>query len=91
MVYQADKGSSFDGEEIEAYLMLPFCHFKSPMTLKTFRKISLEMSSVGYSTFQVHPEFSYGDPTIPTHTIETVESRGLGGYWDMKSRGESRA
>ncbi len=85
-VYQADKGSSFDGEEIEAYLRLPFNNSKSPSTLKTYRKAIIEMTAEGYSAVRFHPDFSYGDPTISQHlaseTTTELAIQGLGGYWD---------
>lgn len=82
-VYQADKGSSFDGEEIEAFLRLSFNNSKSLATLKTYRKGTIEMTTAGYSVIRVYPDFSYGDPSIRQHVMETVEIQGLGGYWDL--------
>ena len=82
-VYQADKGSSFDGESIEAILQLPFNHSKSPNTIKSYRRAQLEMTTVGYSAIRMHPEFSYGDADIATHALTTTEVQGAGGYWDI--------
>ena len=87
MVYQADKGSSFDGDEIEAYVWLPFNHAKSPEVLKTYRKATIEMTAAYYSALQFRPEFSYGDPLIQTHITETKEIQGHGGYWDLSNWG----
>jgi hypothetical protein len=83
MVYQAGKGSSFDGEEIEAYIWLPFNHSKSPDVLKSYRKATLEMTSTGYCSIRFSVEFSYGDTDIQTHLNETKEILGTGGYWDL--------
>lgn len=87
MVYQADKGSSFDGEEIEAYVWLPFNHSNSPEVLKTYRKATVEMTALYYSALQLRPEFSYGDPLSQTHITETKEIQGHGGYWDLSNWG----
>ncbi len=87
-VYQADKGSSFDGEEIEAYIWLPFNHSKSPETLKSYRKATIEMTSTGYSSLRINPEFSYGDPGIQSHLTEIQEILGVGGYWDLSNWNE---
>jgi len=83
MVYEADKGSSFDGEDIEAWLWLPFNHSKSPSVLKSYRKATIEMSAIGYSTFRATAEFSYADSDRQTHLSETMETQGSGGYWDV--------
>lgn len=82
-VYQADKGSSFDGEAIEAYLRLPFNHSKSPNTIKSYRRAQIEMTAVGYSAIRFHPEFSYGDQDIASHLTNTSEVQGAGGYYDI--------
>lgn len=86
-VYQADKGSSFDGEDIEAYLRIPFNNI-SPRTIKRFRKSLLEMSSVGYTSIRFQPEFDYGDPYYSSHILQTTTAQGTGGYWDVNTWGE---
>lgn len=87
-VYQADKGSSFDGEEIEAYLRLPFNNTNSPRIIKRYRKALLEMSSVGYTSIRFQPEFDYGDSYFASHLLQTVTGQGTGGYWDVDTWGE---
>ncbi len=87
-VYQGDKGSSFDGEDIEAYLRLPFNNTRSPRQIKRYRKAVLEMSSVGYTSIRFQPEFSYGDSDIAPHELQTATGQGTGGYWDVSTWGE---
>jgi len=82
-VYQADKGSSFDGAEIEAFVRLAFNHSKSPTTIKRYRKAALEMSAVGYSVVRMHPDFSYGDPDIAQHLLTSTAVQGSGGTWNV--------
>lgn len=81
-VYQADRGSSFDGEPIESYLRMPFNNINSPRYRKRFRKAVMEMSATGYASIRFQPEFSYGDPDVGTHRLQTGEVTGAGGYWD---------
>jgi len=83
MVYQADKGSSFDGEDIEAYLWLPFNHSKSPEVLKSYRKATIEMTATGYAALRFGVEFSYGDTDMQSHRTEMKAIAGTGGYWDL--------
>lgn len=83
MVYQTDKGSSFDGEDIEAYFRTAFNHMKSPTTVKSFLKASFEMSVDGYSVIRVHPEFSYGDTRYARHLLQEEESFGSGDRWNI--------
>jgi len=82
-VYQADKGSSFDGEAIEAYLRMPFNNMRSPRSRKRYRKAVLEMTAVGYSSIRFQPEFTYGDSDIASHVTATETVQGAGGYWDV--------
>lgn len=83
MVYQADKGSSFDGEAIEAYLRIPFHHFKSPAHIKSFLKAMIEVEAVGYAAIRIHPDFNYGSGQSAQHILQTLEIQGGGGYWDV--------
>lgn len=84
MVYQADKGSSFDGAEIEAYIQLPFNNSNYPSYLKTYRKASIEMSAQKYAEIMIAPDFSYSDHNLPAHRQEVVTTTGEGGYWNNK-------
>jgi hypothetical protein len=83
MVYQADKGSSFDGAAIEAYLRMPFNNISSPRVNKGFKLAIMEMSAASYAAIRFQPEFSYGDPNVGTHRLQTGEVVGGGGYWDV--------
>jgi len=83
MVYQFQKGTSFDGEERDYYLFLPFNHSKSPTMIKTYKTASIELDADGYTTFKYQPVFSYGDSRIPDHISIDVVSEGQGGFWDI--------
>jgi len=88
MVYQADKGSSFDGDDIEAYCFLPFNNSKSPTVLKTYRRAVFELTVSGYTSLRYNPMFSYGDSTIDAHAAETIASQLGGGYWGLANWSE---
>jgi hypothetical protein len=84
-VYQADKGTSFDGEDIEAYLRMPFNNAASPRMKKRYRAAVMEMVAYGYAEIRFQPEFSYGNERIASHPIVTQTVGGSGGYWDIES------
>ena len=84
-VYQADMGSSFDGEAIESYLILPFNNLKTPRFRKRFRKVVQEMSAVGYAEIRFQPVFSYGDEDVASHRTINQSLQGAGGYWDVSN------
>lgn len=81
-VYQCDRGSSFDGAEIESYLRMPFNNIDSPRMNKGFSKAILEMTAAGYAAIRFQPEFNYGDPDIGTHILQSGAVVGSGGYWE---------
>ena len=87
MVYQAERGTSFDGEPIEAYLTLAFNHSKSPRLLKQYRKAVFEVGGLGFAQFFM----GYATSEVPQLPAETVgfgdNSLGAGrwdsGNWDQ--------
>jgi hypothetical protein len=79
-VYQLDKGTSFDGEEIEAMIRLPFNHLQSPETKKRFFKAVLEVDAPSAATLQWQEEYDYGALAGRQTTVDV--SLG-GGYWDV--------
>lgn len=83
-VYQADKGSSFDGAAIEAYVHIA-ANPKAPRYRKQYKKGVLQMTAVGYADIRFQPEFSYGDPDIATHRLQTGSVIGSGGYYDISN------
>uniref|UniRef100_A0A6M3K2U5 Uncharacterized protein n=2 Tax=viral metagenome TaxID=1070528 RepID=A0A6M3K2U5_9ZZZZ len=83
MVYQADKGTSFDGEDIEFYIFTAFNNSKSPALRKRYRRAVIEMTNTGYTTLRFNALFSYGDSDIPTHLNDSIEVSGTGGLWDI--------
>ena len=84
-VYQCEKGTSFDGNDIENYIRMPFGDAKSPRVIKHYRKVVMEMEADGYTSLSFHPEFSYGNPAISTHTTEAKVIEGQGAYWGSVS------
>ncbi len=85
MVMQADKGSSFDGAEIEAFITFPFNNSDSPTTLKTYRKATLEMSAELYTEFRFSTELSYGTSSLPPNDLLDQIVIGPGGFWDISN------
>lgn len=81
-IYQMDKGTSFDGAEIEAILRLPFNHLKSPRTIKSFKKIVAEIISPDEVLLRFTPEFAYGNVDIPASSTDDLSVQTGGGYWD---------
>lgn len=60
MVYQLDKGTSFDGANIFAYLSLNWASAKNPRILKRFRAASIEINGTGYIQTNIGYLLGYG-------------------------------
>lgn len=85
-VYQGERGTSFDGEPIEAYLTLAFNSSKSPRSLKQYRKLVFEVGGYGFAKFFVSADLAYGASEVPQLPAEVVGfgSDELGaGSWDV--------
>lgn len=88
-VYQAEVGTSFDGEDIEAWIRLGFNSEKSPTTRKQWRRAVLEASIPQFAQIYMTYELDYGDFSIPVAATQleqfaqTFETPGSGGFWDQ--------
>jgi hypothetical protein len=81
-VYHLDKGNSFDGEEIEFFLRLPFNHLGSPQQAKRFHKISCECEASPGTEITVACDFDYGIGEDLGSGDITLSVFGGGGFWD---------
>ena len=56
-VYEMDRGTSFDGYPVPAYVRLAYNDLRTPHIIKRFRKLQLECDSTFRSTFRVTADF----------------------------------
>jgi len=84
-VMQEDKGTSFDGVEIDYYLRLPFNQFKSPSQKKRFHKIEFELDSADALDVNFRQLFDYDDGHYGHSNTQTAETRGTGGQFDVST------
>lgn len=81
-VYQLEKGTSFDGEPMEAYIYLAYNFSGAPRQRKRFRQASFEVKGEGYSEMNFSYELNYGGTSLiqPSSTNIPIE---LGtAFWD---------
>lgn len=83
MVYQLDKGTSFDGSAIEAWLRTAYNSNKSPLVKKSYKRVVLEMDAEGSCNFQIGYDLGFGTPNIEIAGRTTFAEVGGGGYWDQ--------
>jgi hypothetical protein len=81
-VFQLEAGTSFDGEEVDAYIRLAFNHCGSPGLNKRFHKATIEGDFPAGSSIAAVTEYDYGDPNRPPVTQKDFTIYGSGGFWD---------
>lgn len=85
-VYQMDKGTSFDGSEIEAWLRLAYLNLGTPGRIKRYHRARIEAETAGPDTvISTNFEFGYGDPDQPSGDETSHTMSGGGGYWDTSN------
>jgi hypothetical protein len=83
-VYEFDKGTSFDGDEIEYYVRFAFNHFGAPQVQKTFQKVMVDLEAEGTTTLSVAVDLDYGAiEGVPPQ--ELVVTTGGGALDDLGS------
>lgn len=86
MVYEMERGTSFDGDNILAAMVTWPLTARAPTLHKTFRHAWFEVETDLYSEIEISPQFDYesGD-TMPESSSESdflFTVRGEGGRWD---------
>lgn len=84
-VYRLDAGTSFDGAEISANIVLNFNAIGSPRVLKRFRKGSLEITGTGYAEFAFSYDLGYSSPDITQDLSANYSSNLVASFWDQVS------
>lgn len=81
-VYQFDKGTSFSGQAIDAFMVLVFNHVKSPRVLKRYRKAVVEVAGDGYADFWMSADLGYGNTEYAPITAQQIATSLTAGHWD---------
>lgn len=85
-VYELDRGTSFDGDNIDAYIVMAWDPIKSPRILKRFRAASIEMQGDAYAAISFGYQLAYGSPDVG-QPANTNYASGFSGppVWDSTS------
>jgi hypothetical protein len=82
MVYQLDKGTSFDGDNIEAYINLAYNFSNTQRLLKRYRPGVLEVSGNGYAAFSFGYSLGYGATDVIQPNAQSLVSSFSAVFWD---------
>ena len=81
-VYQMERGTSFDGDNINHYLVFHFHHSKSPRLLKGYKSCMFEVDGSGYATYDFTYELGYASTEVPQPDTVTTALSLSSVYWD---------
>ena len=81
-VYQLDKGTSFDGDDIEFVMELPYNFFKSPRVDKSYFDATIETAGTGYSAFSFGYSLGYASTDIPQPGTQSATLSFASVLWD---------
>jgi hypothetical protein len=82
MVYQMEKGTSFDGDAIIHNISLAWDFLKSPRLLKRFHNCALEVSGSGYAAFDFSYSLAYASALVAQPGTQTTTMSFSSGLWD---------
>lgn len=82
VVYQLDKGTSFDGDAINASLDLVYDFQKSPRTRKRYRDLTVEITGTGYAAITFSYALGYANSAIAQAANSTVTPEISDALWD---------
>lgn len=81
-VLRLDRGTSFDGEPIEAYFRLAFSHMGTPQKRKHFLRGLFNLQANGRVDLRIKPLFNFNDPGSAAHRVSNLDVIGGGTNWD---------
>ncbi len=87
-VYQLDKGTSFNGNEIPSHIRFAYNHMGSLQVNKRFHRVLMEIEGDSSTALSVSADYSYGDPDLVPGPERASSIKGGGGYWDESVWGD---
>lgn len=81
-VYELSKGTSFDGNNIFAFLLMSFNSNRSPRSRKHYKRTILQADCEGIAQLNVGYDLSYADTEADSGFRSLQTLLGEGGYWD---------
>lgn len=81
MVYEIDKGWTFDGQAVQAFLKLAYYASKSPDIYKRYRRLRVDLRPEGSLSLTLAVDFDYGNRTAQNNFPLSFTTPG--GIWDV--------
>lgn len=81
-VYELDKGTSFNGDNIASFLITHFHHTKTPRLAKDYVDYTLEAQGTGYGSLTTSYELGYADASVPQPATSNLITEFAEVVWD---------
>lgn len=81
MVYEVDKGWTFDGQAVQAFLKLAYYSSKLPDVYKRYRRLRVDLRPEGWLALILAVDFDYGNRTAQNNF--PLQFTTPGGIWDV--------
>lgn len=80
-VYEIDKGWTFDGSAVNAFMKLAYYSSKSPDIYKRYRRLRVDLQPEGWLALTLAVDFDYGNRTAQNNF--PLQFTTPGGIWDV--------
>jgi hypothetical protein len=81
-VYEAEKGTSYDGETLDWYFILHFLSFGNARLKKRYLSAAIEAQGQGYCEFNFSFEIGYASPEYHQPNAQAMSARFSSSRWD---------
>jgi len=82
-LFQMERGTSFDGKNIDAFIKLAWNSNRSPRVEKTYQHATIEIRSPNYAQVGFSYELGYGTPELtPSTTTQFTADAQSPAFWD---------
>lgn len=82
-VYELERGTSMDGSNITAHMILSFNNNKTPRSRKHYKRVILQAQCAGLAQVNVGYDLSYAGVEADSGLRSLSQIIGSGGYWDQ--------
>lgn len=81
-LYMMERGTSFDGDDIESYIYLVFNPSRTARQRKRYKRLAFEITGDGYSEFNVGYELGYNSTEISQPDSQMLSLNFSPVFWD---------
>lgn len=82
VVYQMERGTSFDGDDIETYITLVFNSIGNPLLVKDYRGAIFEVEGDGYAELEFSYDLGYASTEVSQPSTQTLTHELRAALWD---------